>query len=364
MLPRLPWCLLLLPLAVALGFPSASPAQAPEPSAAAAAAAPAPCPPNAALLYWRAWNGRYPTVWEPTFLEQEFRSDWNFQPTPQVASVLEGAQPDILMVLKAARMERCDWGINLLEEGYEAPLPHIAKIRTTARVLIADSRRLAANGDVAGACERLAALLLMAHQLRNEKTVYVVRFAQSIAVDMTTKEMKRLAATGKLDPLCRAILAEALAKVSGPDPFGMRDALRQEPIVLNASIRRLCKGPNAGDTFFAKFAPRATPDERAQSGLQQMDEASLYTSAERLAALYADVEASWDLPEPIKLMRDIDNQRRAGDYGGVAVLVNSDLPQLRRIVLIVENEMKNTLSAVNGEQATPATPAPGPSPAK
>lgn len=344
--PRLSWSLILLALTVCLAFTFASPAQTPEPSTAQAA----PCPPNAALLYWRAWNGRFPTVWDAKFLEQEFRSDGNYQPTPQVASVLEGAQPDILMVLKAARMEHCDWGINLLEEGYEAPLPHIAKIRTTARVLLADSRRLAASGDPAGACERLAAMLLMAHQLRSEKTVYVVRFAQSIALDLTAKEMNRLAATGTLDPLCRAVLAEALAKVSGPDPFGMRDALRQEPIVLNASIRRLCKGAEAGDTFIAKFAPRSTADERAQSGLQQLDEAGLYASADRLGALYADVEASWDLPEPIKLMRDIDNQRRAGDYGGVAVLVNSDLPQLRRIVMIVENEVKNTLSAVNGQQ--------------
>jgi hypothetical protein len=332
------------PLAAAQGADSAS-AQA------------APCPPNAALAYWRAWNGRFPTLFDNRYLEQEFRGlkpEW--VPPPEVAAVLEGAQEDIQRVMKAAQMDFCDWGVSLREEGFETIMPHLAKIRTTGRVLLADARRLLAKGDSAGAAERLAAMVLMARHLRNDKAVYCVRTAQSLAADLGMFEIRRLAEAGKWNEEAKKILVEALTKLSGPDPCGMREALAEEPQIIRLSVRRHCKGPDAAKTYLAKFAPKATAEQRAESGIEQLDEAGLYASADRAVVLYQDILANWDLPEPGKQIREIDNQRKAGDFGSIAVLTDHDFPHLRVIVARFEALTEETIRIVKGEAPAAGNP--------
>lgn len=321
-------------------------AQGPDSASAQAS----PCPPNAALLYWRAWNGRYPALFDNRYLEQEFRglkAEW--VPPPEVASLLENAQEEIQRIMKAARMEHCDWGVSLRDEGFETIMPHLPKLRTTARVLLADARRLLTKDDPVGAAERLATIVLMGKQLKNDKAVYCVRTGQSLAADLGYYEIRLQAQAGKFNDEAKKVLLDALAQMSGPDPCGMREALAEEPHIIRNSVRRLCKGPDAAKTFVAKFAPRATAEQRAQSGIDQLDEAGLYAAADRSVVLYQDILANWDLPESTKLIREIDSQRKSGDFGSVAALSDQDFGHLRVSVARFEAWTKETIRVVKGD---------------
>jgi hypothetical protein len=347
---------LLVPLAVfaatsLLVAPPASGQQDP-------ATATAPCPPNAALAYWRAWNGRTPTIWESTFLESEMRRvDANWVPDSSVAAQLQAAQADIEALIKATQIEWCDWGVPLKEMGFEAGLPHLAKMRTAARVLMADSRRLSAGGDVHGAAERAAAMLRMSRHLRTDKLVYSVRTAQSIGVDFALAEMRRLAELKLLDDASRAVLIGALNEASGRDPWGMLPALQEEPVLIRDAIHRVCTGPDAAAMFFQKIAPGASKEDRARSGLEQLDEAGIQEAADRMSVAYLEVIANWDSPDAVQQIRSLQDQKKAGDYGAVGVLTGSDLPHMRVIVARAENIVKETIRVVNGE--TPVIPTPG-----
>lgn len=318
----------------------------------------ASCPPNAALAYWRAWNGRSPTIWDNSYLEDQMRRlDPNWTPDAPIVSQLQGAQQDIDAVLRAASIEWCDWGMPIKEQGFDATLPHLAKMRVTCRVLTADARRLAAEGNVAAAAERLAALLLMTRHLRTDKTVYSVRSAQSMAVEFPLAEMRRLAELQLLDERSRAVLTASLEKMSGSDPCGMLDAIREEPVIIRDMVHRLCKGPTAAAVFFQKFAPQAKAEERAQSGIEQLDDAAIAAAAEQLLTAYLEVAANWESPDAVATIRSINDQKKAGDYGAVGKIAGSDLPHMRVIVFRFENIVKETVRVVNG--GAPEIPTPG-----
>jgi hypothetical protein len=343
---------------ILVAMPGVAFAQPGTGAAGSAAPATAPCPPNAALAYWRAWNGRMPAVFENAFLEQEMRTaDANWAPNSDTASALINASADIERLIAAANMDWCDWGVPLATEGFNAPLPHLAKMRVTARVLIADARRLTVQRDSVGAARRVAAVMLMGRHVSNDKTVYSVRSGQSIAVDMGMAEARRLGELGALTDESRRILQDALKKIAIPDPFGMLAALQEEPVVLRDSIKRTCTGPDAVKTFVEKFMdPKTKPEERAKSGIDQLGEAELHAAAERMAVAYLEVVANWDSPDAVKQIRALQDQKKAGDYGPVGALTGSDLGHMRVIVGRLQAIAQETMKVVNGEPPQIPTP--------
>lgn len=317
----------------------------------------AACPPNAALAYWRAWNGRMPALFENSYLEREMRTaDANWSPTPDIVSGLVSGVSDIEAVMAAANIDSCDWGVPLETEGFAAPLPHLAKMRASARVLIADARRLTLQRDSVGAARRVAAVILMARHVRTDRTVYSVRSGQSIAVDLGMAEARRMAELQVLTDESRKILLDAMQKMSVPDPFGMLDALEVEPIVIRDSIKRVCKGPDASKIFIEKFSPQSKPEERAKAGISQLGEAELQTAGERMAVAYLEAKANWDSPDALKQIRGIQEQKAAGDYGPVAALTGSDLGHMRMIVGRLQSIVQETIKVLNGEPPQIPTP--------
>lgn len=338
-------------VALAAAFISLTPAPAlaalPQPGATGAQSA--PCPPNAALVYWRAWNGRAAAVWDNRFLEPEFTIDPAWSPSPQVCALLEAAQPDIRTILKASQIEYCDWALPVDEEGFDALVPHIVKFRVTSRVLIADARRLMALGETLGAAERLAGLVRMSLHFRKDLTVFSVRSAQSGAADYAFNEIGRLAVDGKWDEPSRAVLIEAVKKLDVPDPCGMREALRKEPEIIRSTVQRECRGPRAADLIIQKFAPSTTQDERARSGIDNLDEGAILRSADQVAVPYLEVLANWDTPDTIKQCKAIYEQKRNGDYGAVAMLSGCEIGHMRLIVARFEARVDDTLAKLGAK---------------
>lgn len=70
-------------------------------------------------------------------------------------------------LVKATRLEQCDWGIPVREEGFSALLPHLAEMRDVARLLSLQIRVLVAEGNYDEALRRLRAGMTLAQHVAN-----------------------------------------------------------------------------------------------------------------------------------------------------------------------------------------------------
>ncbi|MBC7771356.1 MAG: hypothetical protein H7210_02560 [Pyrinomonadaceae bacterium] len=297
----------------------AAPVSTPVPAPAAEAS-------NAAKAYEKIWDGPNKAIFEATFLRTTIKEEARWLPDADATKKLEAAQADIEALIAVTKMEACDWNVRTKEEGFDAKVPHWTKLATTARVFFADARRLsdrAATGDDAAAAERIASIIRLSQHFKNDKLVGSVRTGrQQAAFGMV--EAKRLAIAGKLDEAARKSLLEVIKPLDNTDPLDMKAALLNESVITREWTKQICVGPNAAKTFIAKFAPKAKQEEIDKSGLNHMDETALHRQIDSLDLCYQEVVASWDLPNASEAIKSIDLQRKAGDYGGPAVVVNAD----------------------------------------
>jgi len=281
---------------------------------------------NAALSYERIWDGANKAIFDAGFLRTTLREDEKWLPDVESSKQLEAAQADIESLIRVTKMPKCDWHVRTKEEGFDAKVPHWIKLGTTCRVLFADARRLnqrGGTGDAQAAIERIAAIIRLSHHFESDKLVGAVRTGRQLAA-MGLLEAQRLAKAGKLDEPMRKTLLEAIKPLDTTDPLSMKDALLNESIITREWTKRICVGPNASKTFIAKFAPKAKQEEIERSGVNQMDEATLHRQIESLDLCYKEIVANWDLPNAGEAIKSIDEQRKKGDFGGPAVLVNSE----------------------------------------
>ncbi len=363
--------------AVALLAPGLKAQHEPPPTPAGAPTPGTPSPPapvlalNAAAAYRKAWDAR-PALFDNKFLQKELMGDANWAPTPEVGAQLEAGQPEIAAILGAVKIEPCDWGI-AYEKGFDALVPHVAKFGVTARVLFADARRLLAKGDTGAAVQRISAIIMLPRHLRHDGLVLSTSTGQQVGA-LGMGEAERLATAGKLDGASRTVLLDALRTLDSPDPVGMKDALTMEARMIRDWTKAVCKGPNAGKVFLERIAPRATPEERAASGIESLNEEQVARQADRVEVLYQQVLGAWDLRDAVQQIKALETQKKAGDFGSVAVLTGSDLQHSRVVVGRFTNGVAHAIQALGGQPggslrgapggAAPAAPAPAPNPGK
>lgn len=299
--------------------PQPAPAVVAQPAAATKAE-------GAAKEFERVWDGSNKALFDSGFLRSTLREEESWLPDADAVKKLEAAQADIESIIRISKMDPADWNVRTREEGFDAKVPHWNKLGTTARVLFADARRLnnrGQTGDPAAAAERVAAIVRLSQHFKNDKLVGSVRTGRQLAA-MGMMEGQRMAKAGKLDEATRKALLDSISPLDNSDPLDMKGALLNESVITREWTKRICVGPSAAKTFIAKFAPKAKPEEIDKSGVNQMDEATLHRQIDSLDLCYKEVIANWDVPEASKAIKTIDEQRKNGDFGGPAVLVNAE----------------------------------------
>lgn len=298
---------------------------------------------NAPAEYQRIWDSK-PMLFDNKFLVPMNAGDPAWAPPADAAAQLEAAQPQIKDLISASKLGHADWGI-ARAQGWETHLPHLPKIDATTRVLFGDARRMGAAGDMDAAAERLAAIIRMARQLRSDRFVRSSRTAQSDAA-VALSEIGSLARTRKLTPTAKQTLFAAVRTLEGPDPMSMKDAVVAEGHLIRDWARVAFKGPDAGKEFIRRVTPSVTDEIRATSGVEQMDEKALASSADTLAVMYQEVAANWDKPDAVAIIKSIETQKKNGDYGGLGVLIGSELQHTRVIVARFTAYVADTLKAL------------------
>jgi hypothetical protein len=283
--------------------PLAPAAEAPPPNEFAG-------PSNAALVYYRAWLVADDTAWTRVNQEDD-------------RAALPDLQPAIEQIITASSIRYCDWGVDY-GAGPWALLPHLGKLRASARVLRADAEQLAAAGDVEGALVRLEALFRMSHQAQRDRMIIsslVGAAISNLACDTTEKIMGA-------NHVSRAQARRLLAAAQLPgDPFAAVASVRAEGVVMIDWAKENLTGPNAGQ----QLASMAMGVDQVADDIQQMSGAQIARELDRVAAFYDAAVAAFeaaDVPRLETLGEGVEN----GEFGALGTLFVPSLDRMRENV--------------------------------
>jgi hypothetical protein len=161
------------------------------PAPATAADAKADLASNAALKYWRAFYA-LPALDKD---QQKLLQEWDKVPLDAAAlGLIEKSRLSRLDLLRGARLERCDWGLDL-EDGFRMRLPHCGWARTLARLAALHARREFEQGRGKSGWEDVTALLKLARHVGIGPTFIgrlVGYLIETIAIDAAAPHLPEL----------------------------------------------------------------------------------------------------------------------------------------------------------------------------
>lgn len=280
---------------------------------------------NAALVYYSVWinDDR-----EKLSAFAEAYSDMQFgKAQPQaVADFLKQREFDIKRLVRAGQMNHCDFGIDR-SEGFNTLLPHLAKLRSVARILNADAARCLLEGKPDDAADRFVAIFGLARHAASDRILISSLVSIAIA-NVPVNGLVESNGASQLTPAGRAKVLAAIDKFQGGAGFRLKDAIEGErEMAVDATILKY-DGPGAGRKFADEVlreavvsgAPGAHPEQEPtpQSNIEkvrQMDGAALQAEASKLNAFYDEVKRVWDGPNVDQRLKELSAAAEKGEYG-------------------------------------------------
>lgn len=290
--------------------------------AAAQVESPAPVtvpadPTNAALVYWRAWS------LEPTDLSDQiknkFESGKPVDPKGELADLLRKPETTqvIRQVLQASRLPECDFGI-VYSDGFMALLPHLSKLRASARVVAADAALAAAEGRVDDATERIAAIYRMSRQLSGEGLLISSLVSPAVA-GLGHAQVKANVEAGRFTHAQAAMLVDEIDAYSESDPFGMRRSVAMEGSVMITWIEKNFTGHDAGARLADALITDAqvSPDTPLEA-IRVMNEDALRQTTSQVREYYRLCIEVFDLPDAEDRLNALAKDVAEGKFGPLA----------------------------------------------
>lgn len=300
---------------------------------------------NAALLYYRYWimgGERIRTSME------NWSNDPGWRPDEEMSASLEQEQEMIQGFLKAATVERADWGIEY-EAGIGALLPHLGKLRFSARILSADARRLLDAGDPDAAALRIAAIYRMCNHVREDR-VLISALVGTALVSYAHKEVEEIIAADMLTAEGRDLILSAMESIPQDDIGGVRGAIVGERDIFLDWVRRTFTGPAAGARFVREVGSLTSDDLKPvdRIALSLMNGDALDQDVDKASRYYDDITAIWDLPDALDRIQQLEEIVRNGHFGIVGKILlpafgkawessNNARLELQRTIELVHN---------------------------
>ncbi len=293
-----------------------------------------PDPENAALLYWICWSTGFDTFGDGS----QFQSEPDWKPSAEYIKTLSENQGVIRQLLRATRIEECEWGVEY-SQGFGALMPHLGKLRAATRVLAADSRRLANDGKVEDAAERVAAIFRMARHAAQDPVL--ISSLVGLAIHNAGKtELEWLVTNGHLSDAGRKNIADAVVQIPASDPFKFHDAIKMERDIALEWIKKEFTGPAAGRRFLAEFAMPANDDDAAVAQVRKYNAQELAEGVDMMRPAYDEAIAAWGKPDAGERLRAIEGRVNSGAFGPVAKLM---FPALNRSHEAYERGIKDVM---------------------
>lgn len=222
---------------------------------------------NAALRYWMAFAlMANPPVSADVAerLEQVAAGAqaWSSQLTP----LLDQNREALAVLRRGTSLTRCDWGLET-ELGSDAPIAHLSRARSLARLNLVDGRRLLADGRSRDAVEAwLAGLRFSAHLAEQGPLLGAV--VGSSAMEANLHALSDAVRAGTVDPSTMTKIASAITALP-EGGVGWSAAVRSEVRTLSITLSA-SEGSADPASAIAAYLPRAGKQPLADELAQQL----------------------------------------------------------------------------------------------
>jgi len=295
-------------LGVILIAPAAAPAESPAEEAALAK--------NAALMYWSAF-ALLPRLDEDQQAAVQKSLDALGPMDKKLIPVVESSAPSLKELHRAAKLPSCVWG-TALDEGINAMMPHLSKVRELSRLACLRAQLRFEQGQAAGAIEDATAVMVLGRHAGSDGLLI------SVLVDYALERQAiRLVAAylPRLQPDALGTLSRKLDAL--PAGKTMQQAILQEKeVYLGWFIRELAK-EDGKERLLRLFEGS---DDPAVAVIKGLSLAQLRKSATDLRTFY-DKLASLALLPPEKVKQaEADLMKNPGLDGPAANLARTLVP--------------------------------------
>jgi hypothetical protein len=253
------------------------------------------------------------------------------------------------MLIRASRQPHCDFQIQF-DKGPFALLPHLGAMRDAMRALRVDARKHIADGDAAGAVERLVAGMHLARDVMQDR-ILISSLVGVAMINQSIQEAQAELDAGKLDDKSRQALTDAFSMFTGEDPFFIRAAVQHgERDLFVLWIKREFHGATAGKDLVAtrildistgavaesapaqapapgsakpapapKPAPSPPPPAHRPDELERliagMNEAQLGALVDLLVPFYDQAASVWNDPDADQKLKGLSAKADSGGFG-------------------------------------------------
>ncbi|MCH7791287.1 MAG: hypothetical protein IID31_03280 [Planctomycetes bacterium] len=289
---------------------------------------------NAALTYWQIWDTLDANLVEVATLVEP---DETYEPGRPVTDALLQLQPDIRALMAAANNPHCDWQIDY-DAGFDAVLPHLSKMRTTARLFREDARRLSAAVDTGEVVQRVVAIFNLAEQTAGDRVIISPLVGMAIAA-LATTETDALIAAGDLTADQRDQILATMAVIDQHDPFALADAIAHERDMMTTWVKREFTGDGARD--ITTLLGGQAPDDLI-ADLTDLADEDLIKAVDDAATAYDATLAVWFDHDADEKLNDINLAVQNDEYGPIARVITPALTNLREASLKTINVLEST----------------------
>jgi hypothetical protein len=291
---------------------------------------------NAALQYHSSWMMLDSLLGYDQLTADEIAAIERGELPDSYLVVLAGEEEKISALIDATRLKLCDFGLPY-EKGVEALIPQLGEIRQSAKLLIADARRLEET-DMDAAVERLAAVIRMGEHASQTKTVIGSLVGVAIA-DMSREQSKRLLDEGKLSADQAGVLDRSLNRVLTDDPFHSLLAIKTEATIMPVWIKYNYIGKDAGkelSKLFSLVDGAAQGEDKEVRSIMQMNGEQIAKLADQMTTGYVDTVEAWQAEDSIHEMSEVEHGIVSGDYGMVGKLLLPAISNFRSRLIDAE----------------------------
>lgn len=303
---------------------------------------------NAAIAYFRAWMAHGDAGVAISEAMSELDNGYEFPAGSPMDDLLIEHQDYVADLIAAAMIPQADWEIQY-ERGVYAMLPHLGRLRNSARLLIADASRLARDGDVDGAALRLAAVYGVARHSRPDRVIISSLVSTAITA-LANQQVEALLARGDLTQTARERLLDAVEQFEQDDPFWSRKSLRAEGEMMTGWIRDRYTGTTAGADLLNDMVEMGGSgegfDDRLTNPLFYADGQALRAQLRLMYAFYRDTDAIWDEADAQDRFTVMQQGIHAGMYGSLGKIMVPAMKRFHSSAQEGEAELRNTIKLI------------------
>lgn len=277
-------------------------------------------------------------------------------PSEKLTVLLEEAQPLIRRLMEASKLPTSDFGIRY-EDGFGALLPHLGHMRTFARMLGCDARRLAIAGRTDDAAERLCTCLRMASHLTSDRVL--ISSLVSIAISsLALNQAEILARDYGLSDSARREIVRSARRLLTDDPFGTRACIQMEKQLALNSITPFYKGKGdeAGRELVKQFKLWQF-DTEALKEIEPLNEQQIDEQMDLMDRYYGTLTGLWTAKDAQERLQQLEERLTKGEFG---LLVRHLAPALTKCRISTDKGIKDIkdVTALLEAGITPPIPEP------